>query len=140
MIMKILKPVISFALLLPVLATGQQMGPVNGDAGNGALLFYQHGCYGCHGFSGYGREDLNNTGSAILLTEEIFRSYLRGRQDVAPLFPSTQMPNYPANALDDEAVSDVYAYIRSMPANAPETSDVPTLQAILESAEQPRSL
>ena len=113
------------------------MGPVEGDAESGALLFYQHGCYECHGFSGYGRQDLNNTGSPILLNEQIFSAYLRGRQDVAPLFPSTNMPNYPANAVSDDQVSDIYAYIRSMPENLPELDDAPTLQAILESAERP---
>src|SRR5687768_5020571 len=80
-------------------ALAQEPGPVSGDAEHGALLYYQHGCYGCHGFSGYGREDLNNTGSAILLNEEVFTAFLRGRQDAAPLFPVTDMPNYPANAL-----------------------------------------
>ncbi len=113
------------------------MGPVTGDAEDGALLYYQHGCYACHGYSGYGRQDLNNTGSPLLLNEVIFSAFLRGRQDVAPLFPSTNMPNYPVNALSDNNVEDIYAYIRSMPRNTPETGGVPTLQAILESAQRP---
>lgn len=136
--MNSLKKFIAFALLLPAtLASGQQMGPVTGDAEVGALLFYQHGCYECHGFSGYGRQDLNNTGSPILLNEQIFNAYLRGRQDDAPLFPSTDMPNYPVNAVSDNQVSDIYAYIRSMPENLPELDDAPALQAILDSAERP---
>lgn len=115
----------------------QEPGPVTGDAAHGAQLFYDHGCYGCHGFSGYGRQDLNNTGSPFLLNEAVFRAYLRGRADVAPLLPSTSMPNYPANTLDDAGVRDIYAYIRSMPANSPAIAEVPALQAILESAAQP---
>ena len=115
----------------------QTMGPVNGDAKHGALLYYQHGCYECHGYSGYGRQDLNNTGSAILISEEVFRAFLRGRQDVAPLLPSTNMPNYPKNALGDDQVSDIYAYIRSMPADTPELADIPTLKAILDAADRP---
>lgn len=130
-------------MLLPSLlvcggTAAQEMGPVNGNAENGALLYYQHGCYECHGYSGYGRQDLNHTGSPILLNEAVFRAYLRGRADVAPLLPSTQMPNYPVNALDDEAVSDIYAYIRSMPMDEPDIADEPTLRAILESAERRR--
>jgi nitroreductase len=31
---------------------------------------------------------------------------------------------------------DIYAYIRSMPDNRPETDDIPTLRTILEAAEQ----
>lgn len=134
----LLPVVLAPVLALPALcAMGQAMGTVHGNADTGALLFYQHGCYECHGFSGYGRQDLNNTGSPILINEDVFRAYLRGRQNEAPLLPSTQMPNYPANALSDSQVGDIYAYIRSMPANLPETGDVPTLQAILEAAERP---
>lgn len=129
----------SIALLLGVAATAanaQQLGPVDGDAVAGAQLYYDHGCYACHGFSGYGRKDLNNTSSPWLANEEIFRAFLRFRNDVAPLLPATDMPNYPANALNDAMVSDIYAYVRSMPDNRPETADVPTLRTILEAAEQ----
>lgn len=118
-------------------AGAQTYGPVNGDAKAGAQLFYDHGCYGCHGFSGYGRKDLNNTGSPMMVSEEVFRAFLRARADVAPLLPSTEMPNYPANALPDEMVRDIYAYVRSMPADRPETADIPVMRAILEAAERP---
>jgi mono/diheme cytochrome c family protein len=131
--------IFSTCAFLAINAGAQEMGPVNGTAQTGALLFYQHGCYGCHGYSGYGRKDLNNTGSPFLLNEQIFSAYLRARQDVAPLLPSTQMPNYPANALTDRNVSDIYAYVRSMQNDLPETGDVPTLQIILDSAERPYS-
>ena len=117
-------------------AATAQLGPVNGDAEAGAQLYYDHGCYACHGFSGYGRKDLNNTGSPWLTNEEIFRAFLRARSDVAPLLPSTDMPNYPANSLSDAMVRDIYAYVRSMPDNRPETADIPTLRIILEAAEQ----
>ena len=99
-------------------------------------FIYDHGCYACHGFSGYGRKDLNNTGSPWLTNEAIFRAFLRARADVAPLLPSTDMPNYPANSLSDAMVRDIYAYVRSMPDNRPETADVPALRNILEAAEQ----
>jgi mono/diheme cytochrome c family protein len=133
-VMKLLAAVICTGSLQPALA--QTLGPVNGDAAAGAQLYYEHGCYGCHGFSGYGRQDLNNTGSPYLTSEEIFRAFLRARADVAPLLPSTAMPNYPANALSDIMARDIYAYVRSMPANSPEIGDIPTLRAILEAAEQ----
>lgn len=121
-----------------ILAAGfsaaQEQGPVTGDAERGALLYYQHTCYGCHGFNGYGRQELNNTGSPFLLNEEVFTAFLRARQDVAPLFPVTSMPNYPANALPDQDAKDIYAYIRSMPENMPEIDEIPAFQAIMESA------
>jgi len=113
-----------------------QQAPIIGDAKAGAQLYYNHGCYACHGYSGYGRVDLNNTGSPWLTNEEIFRAFLRARADVAPVLPSTDMPNYPVNALDDEEVSDIFAYILSMPDNRPDSSITPTLRTILESAKQ----
>ena len=128
----------TIVLLMGLYATpaAAQLGPVNGDAEAGAQLYYDHGCYACHGFSGYGRKDLNNTGSPWLTNEEIFRAFLRARADVAPLLPSTDMPNYPANSLSDAMVRAIYAYVRSMPDNRPETADVPALRNILEAAEQ----
>lgn len=115
--------------------TAQQETKI-GDANMGAQLYYDHGCYACHGYSGYGRVDLNNTGSPWLVNEEIFRAFLRARANVAPVLPSTSMPNYPANALSDEGVSDIFAYIRSLPDNRPDSADIPALRTILESAEQ----
>ena len=115
--------------------TAQQETTI-GDANVGAQLYYDHGCYACHGYSGYGRVDLNNTGSPWLVNEEIFRAFLRARANVAPVLPSTSMPNYPANALSDEGVSDIFAYIRSLPDNRPDSSDIPALRTILESAEK----
>ncbi len=112
-------------------------GPVKGDAGKGAKLYYLHGCYGCHGYAGYGRKDLNHTGSPLLSTEEVFRAFLRARADVAPLLPSTSMPNYPANALGDAQVRDLYAFVRSMPANVPSATRLPAMKAILDSAAKP---
>jgi cytochrome c553 len=137
-----MKSAIRISLVLSALVTAaavqaQTMGPVRGDAKHGAQLYYDHGCYQCHGYFGYGRKDLNNTGSPFLISEEVFRTFLRARADVAPLLPSTNMPNFPANSLDDAMVQDLYAYIRSMPSNSPETGSVPTLQAILESGERP---
>jgi mono/diheme cytochrome c family protein len=127
---------VALSLVFAATAVVAQTGPVNGDAIAGAQLFYDHGCYGCHGYSGYGRKDLNNTGSPWLTNEEIFRAFLRARADVAPLLPSTNMPNYPSNSLSDAMVRDIYAYVRSMPVNTPATEDVPALRTILESAEQ----
>ena len=115
--------------------TAQQETTI-GDANVGAQLYYDHGCYACHGYSGYGRVDLNNTGSPWLVNEEIFRAFLRARANVAPVLPSTSMPNYPANALSDEGVSDIFAYIRSLPDNRPDSADIPALRTILESAEK----
>jgi len=116
----------------PVLA--QQSAAGNADTG--AQLYFDHGCYACHGYSGFGRVDLNNTGSPWLTNEQVFRAFLRARADVAPILPATDMPNYPENALNDEMVRDIFAYIRAMPDSQPASADIPTLRTILEAAEQ----
>ena len=125
-----------FGSIAASMTHSQELGPVNGNADAGAQLYYDHGCHGCHGYSGYGRQDLNNTGSPWLMNVEVFRAFLRSRANEAPILPSTSMPNYPQNSLSDEMVSDIYAYIRSVPDNRPETEDIPTLRKILEAAAQ----
>jgi mono/diheme cytochrome c family protein len=114
------------------------LGPVTGSVANGRELFFAHTCYGCHGFNGEtGARDLVGTNSPVLANERNFTAFLRLRADQAPLFPSTRMPNYPESALSDTEARDIYAYIRSFRLSAPDIEDVPTLQAIIESASQP---
>ncbi len=132
----LLTSVIGLLIGFNALAVTAQQETTIGDANVGAQLYYDHGCYACHGYSGYGRVDLNNTGSPWLVNEEIFRAFLRARANVAPVLPSTSMPNYPANALSDKGVSDIFAYIRSLPDNQPDSADIPALRTILESAEK----
>ena len=108
-----------------------------GNAVRGKQLFYDHGCYGCHGYNGEtGARDLVGTGSPLVSDLALFRLFLRQRGDVAPHLPVTRMPNYAASALPEKDVDDLFAYIRGFKANAPAVKDVPTLQAILESAQR----
>ena len=114
------------------------LGPVTGSAANGRRIYYEQSCYGCHGFNGEtGARDLVGTNSPVLANEENFVRYLRLRADVAPLLPSTRMPNYRESEIGNADASDLYAFIRSFRLSAPDIEDVPTLQQILESAERP---
>jgi len=122
---------------LSPLAVAQQ-GAVSGNAENGARLYYEFSCYGCHGFNGQtGRMDFVGRVSPFLTSEEVFKVFLRARENVNPLLPSTDMPSYPANSLDDQGVSDIYAYIRSMQFDAPDITSISAFQAILDSAQKP---
>lgn len=106
----------------------------SGNALEGQEIFYEHGCYGCHGYTGEtGVRVL--VGSGFLLSEEVFRTYLRLRADQNPLLPSTQMPNYPERSLDDDQVADLYAFIMTFEGNTPPLEEIPALNAILEAAE-----
>ena len=114
------------------------LGPVSGDVGKGRELFYEHGCYGCHGYNGEtGARDLVGTNSAIIANEDTFLVFLRQRADQAPLSPSTRMPNFPKEAISDKEAKDIYAFIRSFQLDAPAVADIPTLQKILQSADKP---
>lgn len=132
-------PLSRFLSILLIAATShvQAQRTTTGNAEAGAQLFFQHGCYQCHGYSGYGRQSLHNPDSGALKTEDAFIFYLRQRADIAPVRNSAAMPNYSVNTLSDAAARNLYAYILSMPADNPDVEDVPAFQSILESANQP---
>lgn len=122
----------------PAGAQDQASPATAGDAMAGKQLFYDHGCYGCHGFNGEtGARDLVATNSPIIADAETFVTYLRLRGDQAPILPSTRMPSYPESALSDAEARDIYAFVRTLELNAPEAADVPVLRTIIESASRP---
>jgi hypothetical protein len=97
---------------------------VTGNATTGKKLYYDYSCYGCHGFNEEtGRAFVGNWNN--LQTEAGFIAFLRLRADQNPRAPSTGM------------AKDIYAYIRTFKSNAPELKDIPTLNAIVASANRP---
>ena len=110
--------------------------PVTGNAANGKALYYSYACYACHGYNGEtgARAFVGNWGN--LGTEDRFITFLRGRANVAPIVPSTSMPNFGEKALSDKQAKDIYAYIRTFKSTAPDLKDIPTLNAILDSAKK----
>jgi mono/diheme cytochrome c family protein len=110
--------------------------PVTGNPANGKALYYAYGCYACHGYNGEtgARQFVGNWGN--LGTEDRFIAFLRGRANVAPITPATSMPNFGEGTLPDKQAKDVYAYIRTFKSTAPELKDIPTLNAIVQSAKQ----
>ena len=113
--------------------------PVTGNAVTGKKLYYDHACYSCHGFNGEtGARAFVPNWPANLATERSFTAFLRGRANVAPVQPSTSMPNYPVESMSDAQARDIYAYIRTFKSNAPPADKIPTLNAILSAAQKPR--
>jgi mono/diheme cytochrome c family protein len=110
--------------------------PVTGNAVSGKGLFYAYGCYACHGYNGEtGRAFVGHWGN--LGTEQAFLTFLRGRANVAPVTPSTNMPNFSEASLSDKQAKDIYAYIRTFKSSAPaDLKDAPALNAIVEAAKQ----
>lgn len=126
---------IAGAGLISMVAAVAQDRSATGDPARGKQLFYDHGCYGCHGYNGEtGARDLVGTGSPLVENFDAFIVFLRARADFLPLFPSTRMPSFSEAALSDAAARDIFAYIRTFELDAPAVEDVPPLRAILESA------
>ena len=113
--------------------------PVSGSAVAGKKLYYNYGCYACHGFNGEtgARPFVGRWGH--LETEQSFLTFLRGRVNVAPLVPSTSMPNFSEASLPDKDAKDIYAYIRSFKSSAADWKEVPTLNAIVDAAKQEKN-
>src|ERR1700728_2411534 len=97
--------------------------PVTGNATSGKALYYSYGCYACHGYNGEtgARPFVGRWGN--LATEQVFIKFLRGRANVAPLVPSTSMPNFDDSSLPDQKAKDIYAYIRTFKSSAPDLKD-----------------
>lgn len=110
--------------------------PVTGNATAGKGLYYSYGCYACHGYNGEtgARAFVGRWGN--LQTEQQFITFLRGRANVAPLPPSTSMPNFGEQSMSDKQAKDIYAYIRTFKSSAPPLKDISTLNAIVEAAKQ----
>jgi len=93
--------------------------PPAGSAQNGKKLFMSDGCYECHGQMGQGAAQ---TGAARIgppqLSFEGFQSYVRS--------PKNNMPPYTAKAIPDQDLTDIYAYLKSIPM-PPKGKDIPLL-------------
>jgi len=122
--------------LVAALSAQAPTSPVSGNAAAGKGLYYSYGCYACHGYNGEtgARPFVGRWGH--LATEQSFVTFLRGRANVAPVVPSTSMPNFSEGTLSDKKAKDIYAYIRTFKSSTPELKDIPTLNAIVEAAKQ----
>ena len=130
--MKTTAAILALALLTSTVASGfsrkitnpQQAAPAASakpDAARGKMLFEKTlRCYACHGFGG-------QTGTPRLVpmarSEETFITYLRK--------PAT--PAMPAFAdVPRQDLVDVYAYIKSIPADAPSADSIPLLKDLIQ--------
>ena len=93
--------------------------PPAGNVQNGKKNFTADGCYECHGLQGQGA---TQTGGARIgppiLSLESFMSYVR--------HPANQMPPYTSKAISDQDLTDIYAYLKSIPL-PPKGKDIPLL-------------
>ena len=102
--------------------------PPSADAARGHELFVSHRCYACHGSQG-------QTGLRRIvpmnLPQQGFVTFVQ--HSTLPA-----MPSFPDISAAD--LGDIYAYLRSVPVDAPPLSELPLLQAIQkQSAADPHS-
>jgi hypothetical protein len=99
-------------------AVAQDLPAATGDKERGKAYFQTYKCYACHGYSG-------QTGVRRLVPmrfpQEAFIGFVRNS-------PIPDMPAY--RDVPTAKLADLYAYIRSIPADAPEVSKVPLLEEI----------
>jgi mono/diheme cytochrome c family protein len=109
------------ALVAVALSAQQASQPVVGDAARGKPLFADtFNCYACHGFDAQSGE---RRLVPMNYTQEGFITFVQ----------SSPLPNMPAFPdASAQQLADIYAYIRTIPADAPAVSDVPLLRDILD--------
>jgi mono/diheme cytochrome c family protein len=91
------------------------------SAENGKVAFVKHGCWQCHGFEGQGSSD-TSAGRVLADTKlpfDAFKAYVRD--------PSGAMPPFHVEILSDSDLSDIYAYLESLPKPRP-VSEIPLLR------------
>jgi len=111
------------ALVAAVLSAHPPAGnaPVVGNPARGQPLFSDtFNCYACHGFDAQSGE---RRLVPINYTQEGFITFVQSS-------PLPNMPAFPDASAQD--LADIYAYIRTIPADAPAVNDVPLLRDILE--------
>lgn len=92
---------------LKSMAPASQAGAMpTGNAANGKKLFVTYGCYQCHGYVGQGASTGPRIGPPPLSLAFLI-SYVR--------HPTGQMPPYTEKVVPDQDLTDIFAYLKSMP-------------------------
>lgn len=91
-----------------------------GDAANGKKLFLRDGCYECHGYAGQGGAAGARIAAIGLNAQGLIR-YVRA--------PGGQMPAYTDKVISDQELTDIWAYLQTMPKAKP-AKDIPLLNAL----------
>ena len=106
--------------LAALLVAGAAFAQSNGNAANGKRLFLRDGCWECHGYAGQGGRDGARLAATSLTAEGLIR-YVRR--------PSGSMPAYIDKLVSDQELTDIWAYVKSLPGPKP-VKDIPLLNQI----------
>jgi hypothetical protein len=95
----------------------------DGDVQKGKVAFIKHGCWQCHDFGGQGSVATSN-GKVIARTQlpvDAFIAFVRTTNG--------QMPPYRAPIISDGELTDIYAYLQTLP-QSKAASDIPLLNGV----------
>ncbi|HEY2844584.1 MAG TPA: cytochrome c [Bryobacteraceae bacterium] len=109
----------AFPLMLSAQGSAQGSAQAAGNAENGKRLFLRDGCFECHGYAGQGGAAGARIASTVLNVQGVIR-YVRR--------PSGAMPAYTDKVLSDQELTDIYAYLKTMPLKA--AKDIPLLNQL----------
>src|SRR5499425_2711642 len=112
------KILLILSMLAPIAASAQS--GTSGNADKGKQLFMKQNCYYCHGTAGEGGRDGARIAQTSLNLQGVIR-YVRK--------PAGAMPAFTEKILSDEELTDIYAYLKSLPA-AKQPKDIPLLDQI----------
>jgi ubiquinol-cytochrome c reductase cytochrome c subunit len=87
----------------------------------GKTLYIKYGCYECHGLQGQGSPATGPRLASPLFPLAAFVAYVRK--------PTGEMPPYTKKVLSDEELSDIHAFLSSLP-QASKPDDIPLLRDI----------
>jgi mono/diheme cytochrome c family protein len=110
---------LALLVAMPILAAGQSAAPA-GNVENGKRLFMKQNCYYCHGTAGQGGRDGARIAQTALNLQGLMR-YVRK--------PTGGMPAFTEKILSDQELTDIYVYLKSLPAAKP-AKDIPLLDEI----------
>jgi len=103
---------------IAILAAAIAFAQSPGNRENGKRLFTKDVCYECHGYDGQGGRDGPRIAATPLNLQALSR-YVRR--------PFGAMPAFTAKVLPDQDLTDIYAYLKSLPV-AKSPKDVPLLK------------
>ena len=117
----------SIALILAIASTLAAIGvhaagqaTVQSNVEHGKQVFQKENCYYCHGTVGQGGRDGARI-AAIAMNAQAFIRYVRR--------PAGAMPAFTEKILSDQDLTDIHAYLKSMPA-AKAPKDIPLLDQL----------
>jgi mono/diheme cytochrome c family protein len=90
----------------------------SGNAGKGKRLYMKDGCYECHSLQGQGSMASGPRVGPDPIPLSALVSYVR--------HPAGDMPPYSNRVMSDQELSDIYAFLESLP-NPPDAKTMPLL-------------